>query len=128
MRSIAWSSVVCSPDLGRRSAARDTEREGRNHRAAGPGVVRRFRSGNALDRALAELVLVLRPPLGFVVAHDRRDRRAFRRQDADEGADHAGAGDRGPAFAEVFPRSEEHTSELQSLMRISYAASCLKKK
>src|SRR3546814_8411268 len=31
---------------------------------------------------------------------------------------------------EVFahPRSEEHTSELQSLMRISYAVFCLKKK
>src|SRR3546814_5228673 len=28
----------------------------------------------------------------------------------------------------VFPRSEEHTSELQSLMRISYAVFCLKKK
>src|SRR3546814_1659976 len=28
----------------------------------------------------------------------------------------------------VLARSEEHTSELQSLMRISYAASCLKKK
>src|SRR3546814_5677472 len=28
----------------------------------------------------------------------------------------------------VEDRSEEHTSELQSLMRISYAASCLKKK
>src|SRR3546814_2911627 len=27
-----------------------------------------------------------------------------------------------------IPRSEEHTSELQSLMRISYAAFCLKKK
>src|SRR3546814_2694401 len=26
-----------------------------------------------------------------------------------------------------FPRSEEHTSELQSLMRISYAVFCLKK-
>src|SRR3546814_2160085 len=26
------------------------------------------------------------------------------------------------------PRSEEHTSELQSLMRISYAVFCLKKK
>src|SRR3546814_10813314 len=26
------------------------------------------------------------------------------------------------------PRSEEHTSELQSLMRISYAVLCLKKK
>src|SRR3546814_4431793 len=30
--------------------------------------------------------------------------------------------------AEVDARSEEHTSELQSLMRISYAVFCLKKK
>src|SRR3546814_5613883 len=29
---------------------------------------------------------------------------------------------------EIFARSEEHTSELQSLMRISYAVFCLKKK
>src|SRR3546814_4558905 len=29
---------------------------------------------------------------------------------------------------DVLPRSEEHTSELQSLMRISYAVFCLKKK
>src|SRR3546814_8695042 len=29
---------------------------------------------------------------------------------------------------ESYPRSEEHTSELQSLMRISYAVFCLKKK
>src|SRR3546814_10510671 len=29
---------------------------------------------------------------------------------------------------EASPRSEEHTSELQSLMRISYAVFCLKKK
>src|SRR3546814_5501440 len=28
----------------------------------------------------------------------------------------------------LLPRSEEHTSELQSLMRISYAVFCLKKK
>src|SRR3546814_3164976 len=31
-----------------------------------------------------------------------------------------------PTFARI--RSEEHTSELQSLMRISYAVFCLKKK
>src|SRR3546814_5134440 len=30
--------------------------------------------------------------------------------------------------ASGLPRSEEHTSELQSLMRISYAVFCLKKK
>src|SRR3546814_5308664 len=33
-----------------------------------------------------------------------------------------------PASASGDPRSEEHTSELQSLMRISYAVFCLKKK
>src|SRR3546814_4874681 len=32
------------------------------------------------------------------------------------------------ARAPFGPRSEEHTSELQSLMRISYAVFCLKKK
>src|SRR3546814_9064590 len=32
------------------------------------------------------------------------------------------------AFYEAYFRSEEHTSELQSLMRISYAVLCLTKK
>src|SRR3546814_10055057 len=34
----------------------------------------------------------------------------------------------GVELNDVFRRSEEHTSELQSLMRISYAVFCLKKK
>src|SRR3546814_3565187 len=39
------------------------------------------------------------------------------------------AADRSPiALARDVLRSEEHTSELQSLMRISYAVFCLKKK
>src|SRR3546814_7267892 len=33
-----------------------------------------------------------------------------------------------PAWRALRRRSEEHTSELQSLMRISYAVFCLKKK
>src|SRR3546814_9703544 len=33
-----------------------------------------------------------------------------------------------PFWYPPFERSEEHTSELQSLMRISYAVFCLKKK
>src|SRR3546814_4284751 len=40
----------------------------------------------------------------------------------------AGDYDRGWRKAIQFGRSEEHTSELQSLMRISYAVFCLKKK
>src|SRR3546814_4374455 len=35
---------------------------------------------------------------------------------------------RGALAWKPTPRSEEHTSELQSLMRISYAVFCLKKK
>src|SRR3546814_6878215 len=35
---------------------------------------------------------------------------------------------KGPGPASLPGRSEEHTSELQSLMRISYAVFCLKKK
>src|SRR3546814_2083916 len=38
------------------------------------------------------------------------------------------ADDRGRGRDRAFGRSEEHTSELQSLMRISYAVFCLKKK
>src|SRR3546814_5663062 len=46
-----------------------------------------------------------------------------------EGSSHADAGDR-PQDQQPAEggRSEEHTSELQSLMRISYAVFCLKKK
>src|SRR3546814_4704670 len=41
---------------------------------------------------------------------------------------HRAFADRIREIAERFGRSEEHTSELQSLMRISYAVFCLKKK
>src|SRR3546814_1419994 len=56
-----------------------------------------------------------------IVGGDEFDQFAGGRDDAD------------PAFADrrdadIAVRSEEHTSELQSLMRISYAVFCLKKK
>src|SRR3546814_2087317 len=72
-----------------------------------------------------------------------RSDESARADDAEGEGDVAGNGDAdlglGPAraevaehFEEVVPaqlwRSEEHTSELQSLMRISYAVFCLKKK
>src|SRR3546814_2623603 len=40
---------------------------------------------------------------------------------------HVRGGNSYPLF-QIRPRSEEHTSELQSLMRISYAVFCLKRK
>src|SRR3546814_1997313 len=48
----------------------------------------------------------------------------------DEGVALTVVGPEGPLVAGIVDRfrSEEHTSELQSLMRISYAVFCLKKK
>src|SRR3546814_5520858 len=107
MRISDWSSDVCSSDLVRRPAV-----AGALH-AAGP---------LALDQPhVRPGILVLADPAGV--------RRAFaghrlRRQDASAGHDeHARQGD-----GLAARRSEEHTSELQSLMRISYAVFCLKKK
>src|SRR3546814_6777020 len=68
------------------------------------------------------------PELCAVPAHDgvRQRRvpadRAPAAESGDPRAGRQGAGDR------PSRRSEEHTSELQSLMRISYAVFCLKKK
>src|SRR3546814_862225 len=60
------------------------------------------------------------------------DHRARRRRTADAAGGGDGDGDRGgparPVSRRAGGRSEEHTSELQSLMRISYAVFCLKKK
>src|SRR3546814_9594530 len=54
-------------------------------------------------------------------AHDEGQRRIPCAEDVEE-APHAGR------IGHSGERSEEHTSELQSLMRISYAVFCLKKK
>src|SRR3546814_4907347 len=66
------------------------------------------RGGRAGDAA--------RHHLGYRDAQSHRDLRVSRHGDRDRSAGAADA------------RSEEHTSELQSLMRISYAVFCLKKK
>src|SRR3546814_13712793 len=56
-----------------------------------------------------------------------RHRLRARRHIAPDGVDHSRRPYRQTALNDQL-RSEEHTSELQSLMRISYAVFCLKKK
>src|SRR3546814_4098044 len=105
MRISDWSSDVCSSDLqlfgGRQHLA--GRRAGLAGRGLHPGDV-----GGDLLGALGGL-------LG--VARDLPRRRLLLLD---------GAGDGGGDLVDL--RSEEHTSELQSLMRISYAVFCLKKK
>src|SRR3546814_1592663 len=105
MRISDWSSDVCSSDLRARliEAGKIIERDGRlsNLRAE-------KELGNALEtgRKHAEN--------GANGGRKRAENERASREN--NGIDQAG------------PRSEEHTPELQSLMRISYAVFCLKKK
>src|SRR3546814_3630604 len=119
MRISDWSSDVCSSDLcGARAGgagisrslvpARPRRRRNRRRRRPGrvrapdPNLFRRLESGRRQSEAAG---LRQARPEGVGRAHDRRAEPAV-----------------------VADRSEEHTSELQSLMRISYAVFCLKKK
>src|SRR3546814_2045705 len=105
MRISDWSSDVCSSDLA----------------SPGPGRRQILRWGRSGQRA-AEGELVL-PGAQVLLSLEGR------------GHPHPGAlpGERGDGslhplerVASVGVRSEEHTSELKSLMRISYAVFCLK--
>src|SRR3546814_2350627 len=123
MRISDWSSDGCSSDL--------VEAFGDRAGALQVLLVAGCREGGqraAMKGALAgDHPHPLRMALGVVVA-PRQLQRALHRLGAGiaeerlvgEGVRHQPLG-QAPAF-----RSEEHTSELQSLMRISYAVFCLK--
>src|SRR3546814_2558206 len=78
---------------------------------------------------MANTALELAPHDGIIAtkvrAHMQRMEAAFRHALGNAHARGEIAGDSDP---DAQARSEEHTSELQSLMRISYAVFCLKKK
>src|SRR3546814_6776821 len=107
MRISDWSSDVCSSDL--RIDAHDVS-------VGGQGAGARAEDDPAAGEVVEQADAVGQQPR--VVVGQR---------------DHAGAeldvlGALGRHRDDELWRSEEHTSELQSLMRISYAVFCLKKK
>src|SRR3546814_5183010 len=115
MRISDWSSDVCSSDLG------DSTWEGED----GRGFIAPFRAQATLSGTLL--------PADFV--NDTVHK--FQGRECDEIVfstvlDKKSIAPKLLTFVDdprmVNVRSEEHTSELQSLMRISYAVFCLKKK
>src|SRR3546814_4145615 len=109
MRISDWSSDVCSSDLPLGNVERVEPGIGIGDEVAG-------KSGEVALRMLALAV-------GAVEVGRRRRRAATVR------ALVAHIDPQPPGFGLAHARrSEEHTSELQSLMRISYAVFCLKKK
>src|SRR3546814_9222144 len=130
MRISDWSSDVCSSDLvgvgfvavdQLPAAGLDAAGQRRLAVEAVAQERRPVAFHHALERGdhVVEGVGVLRPPLPVVAAEERMREIVQRLLPATELAN---------ARVGFQPRSEEHTSELQSLMRISYAVFCLKKK
>src|SRR3546814_5485870 len=115
MRIRDWSSDVCSSDLGTCRALDDAADGFVRGEGAGALVLKR------LSDAVADGDAVWAVIHGSAVGQDGRSNGL--------------TAPNGPAQEAVLRqaladarRSEEHTSELQSLMRISYAVFCLKKK
>src|SRR3546814_2602669 len=114
MRISDWSSDVCSSDL-----AVETVKAGFVGFAAGAGKRDEHDLARELALPFGEMLF-----LGHRRDDDRSGDRAVRRRrpgDRNRGERERARGHHPRA------RSEEHTSELQSLMRISYAVFCSKK-
>src|SRR3546814_5759637 len=113
MRISDWSSDVCSSDLP------EIVEDGR---------ARRRDEGNVEQIGLAEPEQQRR----HRQHRDRQHERPAERLERLQREPHAASSINDRLSARTAPasgaRSEEHTSELQSLMRISYAVFCLKKK
>src|SRR3546814_2817640 len=119
MRISDWSSDVCSSDLAKGifavAAAGGANTLGKVALGAAGSI------GLAMVAAFAGIWLGLRKQLKGAI--DDEERTALIRSSVINGLASI-------AFVAcmLLVRSEEHTSELQSLMRISYAVFCLKKK
>src|SRR3546814_6617460 len=110
MRISDWSSDVCSSDLtcragAVRALAIDAARGLEQPRVAKVGEGIQVGVGDRPDAAAVAAVTAVRTT----------ERHVLEAQEANA------------AVAALAARSEEHPSELQSLMRISYAVFCLKK-
>src|SRR3546814_7097122 len=117
MRISDWSSDVCSSDLHRLADFDAGHVLADEHHFAGRFVTeRRHATGFAVNAAVLDV--------GEIAAADAAG------LDPDDDVRGAGFGPLigvEPEVIDLVNRSEEHTSELQSLMRISYAVFCFKK-
>src|SRR3546814_5254011 len=116
MRISDWSSDVCSSDLIWRRARRSTFRK-EPHATRGPRYGLKFRSRTGANLMACSSIQATMPRCSWFPFKATTACRAC-----------SGTKPRSSDSMQSKRRSEEHTSELQSLMRISYAVFCLKKK
>src|SRR3546814_10759849 len=117
MRISDWSSDVCSSDLHRKTG----EEKKTSHCAAGSSIVPSpGLPVSAGGDAPGPPERLMKEPMSPIMSTDPCVSKIM-------SPSLSGVGEP-PGSSTMKVRSEEHTSELQSLMRISYAVFCLKKK
>src|SRR3546814_7723718 len=109
---------MARPSTSFRRAVRPDFRQGTWHRSTDGG-------DDCISRRIVRRKI--RTPVAWRWLSRVLERRSDRRRDRRRGQERDGDRRRHCRW-HVARRSEEHTSELQSLMRISYAVFCLKKK
>src|SRR3546814_3151877 len=119
LRISDWSSDVCSSDLLTNAPHADNAQ----HLAANP-VAQHARGTPSRPLSAANQLLAF----GKATRHGKDQRHGHVRRVFGQDARRIRHHDILRACGLQVDRSEEHTSELQSLMRISYAVFCLKKK
>src|SRR3546814_4829027 len=120
MRISDWSSDVCSSDLGRCGPSRIVEL----HALQFPRRPRRSLRADVAQRPAQRRTRYSNLVVSHALPADRPARAQLRQR---RRAPSIAQQPIGPRRRLLIQRSEEHTSELQSLMRISYAVFCLKK-
>src|SRR3546814_6571921 len=108
MRISDWSSDVCASDLTVRSGRKCT--------------------GVTIVAAMMRVQCRTTTGVQAAAGHRRADEQGKQPEDSASARKHGLTAGQSPDAVQQQIRSEEHTSELQSLMRISYAVFCLKKK
>src|SRR3546814_7138656 len=126
MRISDWSSYVCSSDLASSNARSDLQKETSEQQELITMQLRRAAIVSPLRTPVGKfgggLSSLTAGELGATILKALVERSGIDPERVDD-----------VVFGHGYPsgeapRSEEHTSELQSLMRISYAVFCLKKK
>src|SRR3546814_1658866 len=126
MRISDWSSAVCSSDLfNRLSLDRATQELTRQYNNRGKYNVEISPSVSKLDRNRVDVTLTIKEGKAAKIRHiNLIGNEKFEQEDLTDSWESAESN--WLSWYRRDDRSEEHTSELQSLMRISYAVISLK--
>src|SRR3546814_5612232 len=129
MRISDWSSDVCSSDLDDMTAKSSIKKQAK-HLPLTPGdpINAAAALDSRADANVIDMAAMADPDVAREVVENGYEPPALEDDPTESANFNFPPAERETVLVQDTARSEEHTSELQSLMRNSYAVFCLKKK